>query len=216
MLIRKIRRLAALAAVAAIPALGLALPASAATPACTAVPGHACGSWNSEVPNLPDLDVAGAASNPGTSVIVFTRTTHDKAEDFSVRTVADDSTSTFPTVTDTFGGTVPVGANAVRVEYTPNGVASNLCLSSVNPNGFANVQLRPCDNSATTYNPFQTFQSAVATGDFTAVQFAEVIHHLVLTNPANNGSIGTVGHRVHVTFASNHHATGQVWGQNGA
>lgn len=212
----KTRILLGTATLAAAPLLALAIPASAATPACTAVPGHACGSWNSEVPNLPDLDVAGGASNPGTAIIVFTRTSHDKAEDFSVRSVADGSTSTFPTVTDLFGHTVPVGAHAVRIEYTPNGIASDLCLSSVNPNGFSNVQLRPCDNLVGTYNPFQTFQSPAAVGDFTAVQFAEVIHGYVLTDPANNGSIGTIGHRIHVTFAHNHNFTGQIWGQNGS
>jgi hypothetical protein len=37
-----------------------------------------------------------------------------------------------------------------------------------------------------------------------------------MTDPANGGSIGVVGNRVHVTFAHNFHHTGQLWGQNGA
>jgi len=37
-----------------------------------------------------------------------------------------------------------------------------------------------------------------------------------MTDPADSGSIGVIGHRVHVVFAVNHHSTGQLWGQNGA
>jgi hypothetical protein len=36
-----------------------------------------------------------------------------------------------------------------------------------------------------------------------------------MTDPANGGSIGVIGHRVHVIFAHNFHHTGQLWGQNG-
>jgi len=48
------------------------------------------------------------------------------------------------------------------------------------------------------------------------VQFAEVINGNVMTDPANGGSIGVIATGLHVTFAANHHFTGQLWGQNGA
>lgn len=218
----KFRR-ATWAVVTAILACGLALvipqAARAATPGCTAVLGHLCGSWNAEAPNLPDLDVSGAAANSGTSVIVYTRTSTDKAEDFAVQNVSPAATSKY-TVSGTAhsftAGVTTAPTGSVVIQYTPNGVASGMCVSTVNPDGFAAAQLRPCSNNTTQFNPFQTFTSAVATGDFTAVQFTEVINGNVMTDPANNGSIGTVGHRVHVTFAHNHSATGQFWGQNGS
>jgi hypothetical protein len=106
--------------------------------------------------------------------------------------------------------------NSVAIRYAPNGVDSGLCVSTVNPNGHAAAQLRGCSNNTTTFNPYQTFTSSAADGDGTFVQFTEVINGNVMTDPANNGSIGTKGHRVLVTFAHNHHATGQLWGQNGA
>jgi hypothetical protein len=207
------RRYFALAAgIAVAGGIALAAPsAQAATPGCTAVLGNACGSWNAEVPNLPDLDVQGGAAVSGNVLIVFTRTNHDKAEDFAVQAVAAGSTNTAPG-----SGPATLPTNSVRIQYAPNGFGSGLCLSSVNPNGFASVQLRKCDTTAGTFNPWQTFTSAVATGDFTAVQFKEVINGLVLTDPANNGSIGVVGHRVQVKFAANAGHTGQFWGQNGA
>lgn len=204
-------RRAALAAAAVVGLTTWAGAASAATPQCTAVLGNACGSWNTEVPGLPDLDVYGASATVGNALIVFTRTSHDKAEDFAVQPVDAASTNTAPG-----NGPATAGADAVRIQYTPLGVASGLCLSSVNPDGHAAAQLRKCDTTAGTFNPWQTFTKSGAVGDFTAVQFTENIGHNVLTDPANGGSIGVVGHRVHVIFAVNVHATGQFWGQNGA
>ena len=115
----------------------------------------------------------------------------------------------------TAGVTTPP-ASAVAIRYTPLGVDSGLCVSTVNPDGFAAAQLRPCSNNLTQFNPYQTCTSSAADGDGTFVQFAEVIHGLVMTDPENGGSTGTIGHRVHVTFAANHRFTGQLWGQNGA
>jgi len=216
------RRFIALAAALALAVLGvtawMAGGADAATPACTAVVGNACGSWNAEVPGLPDLDVLGGAAVSGTAIIVFTRTSHDKAEDFAVQVVATAAVSKY-TVSGvhsfTAGVTTPP-VNSVAIRYTPLGVDSGLCVSTVNPDGFAAAQLRPCSNNLTQFNPFQTFVSSAADGDGTFVQFTEVINNNVMTDPANGGSIGTIGHRVHVVFAVNHHFTGQLWGQNGA
>ena len=207
------RRIAALAGGAILTAgvAVTAITANAATPGCTAVAGNACGSWNAEVPGTPDLDVLGTTAASGNSIIVFTRTSHDRAEDFTVQVVNATAVSKYP---GTGPATPPAGSVAIR--YAPNGIDSGLCVSTVNPDGFAAAQLRACSNNTTQFNPFQTFTSAAATGDGTFVQFTEVIHGFVMTDPANSGSIGTVGHRVHVTFAVNHHFTGQLWGQNGA
>ena len=215
------RRFIALAAALALAVLGvtawMAGGADAATPACTAVVGNACGSWNAEVPGLPDLDVLGGAAVSGNSLIVFTRTSHDKAEDFAVQVVAPAAVSKY-TVTGVHSFTVGVTTppvNSVAIRYTPFGHDSGLCVSTVNPDGFAAAQLRPCSNNLTQFNPFQTFVSSAADGDGTFVQFTEVINGNVMTDPANGGSIGVIGHRVHVTFAHNFHHTGQLWGQNG-
>ncbi len=211
------RRIIALAAALAmaLAVLGvtawMAGGADAATPACTAVAGNACGSWNAEVPGTPDLDVLGGAAVSGNAIIVFTRTNHDRAEDFTVQVVNVAATSRYP-------GTGPVSppAGSVAIRYAPDGTDSGLCVSTVNPDGFAAAQLRACSNNTTQFNPFQTFTSAAAAGDGTFVQFTEVIHGFVMTDPENSGSIGVKGARVHVTFAVNHHFTGQLWGQNGA
>lgn len=192
--------------------------AGAATPQCTAVSGSVCGSWNTEVPGLPDLDVLGGAAVSGNSLIVYTRTNHDRAEDFIVAPVGAAATSKY-TVTGAHGytaGVTTAPAGSVFIEYAPYGVPSHLCVSTVNPDGLAAAQLRPCSDNTTQFNPFQAFQSGVAVGDFTAVQFTEVINGYVMTDPANSGSIGVVDHRVHVRFMANQHHTGQVWGQNGA
>jgi hypothetical protein len=167
------------------------------------------------VPGLPDLDVQGGAAVSGNSLIVFTRSNHDKAEDFMVQIVAPGATSKYTVGGFTAGVTTPP-AGSVAIRYAPNGVDSGLCVSTVNPNGHAAAQLRVCSNNTTQFNPFQTFTSPVASGDFTAVQFTEVIHGYVMTDPANNGSIGVKGARVQVIFANNLHHTGQFWGQNGA
>ena len=214
----KIRNLAWLAAPVIAVGLAFSAPvaASAATPQCTAVLGHQCGSWNTEVPGLPDLDVLGAAAVSGNSVIVYKASSTDKAEDFAVQNINVATATSKYTVGAFTAGSLGAPANSVMIRYTPLGVDSGLCLSSVNPDGFAAAQLRACSNGTTQFNPFQTFTSAVAVGDFTAVQFSEVIHHLVLTDPANNGSIGVPGNRVHVRFMSNAGHTGQFWGQNGA
>ena len=203
----------------------LASSAGAATPGCTDVSGTDCGSWNAEVPNQPDLDVQGGGATVGNVLIVYTRSNHDKAEDFRVQAV--DTTKLSLYATDKFTGsswstTVPnsATAGAVQIRYSPNGVPSTLCLSSVNPNGFASVQLRPCVTDSTKFNPYQTFQKKDTgnPGDGDFVTFTEVIHGHLLTDPRNDGSIGVKGARVQVKFAgssSNIH-TGQLWSQNGA
>lgn len=195
-----------------------AMPAGAATPGCTAVAGNACGSWNAEVPGLPDLDVQGGAAVSGNVLIAFTRSSHDKAEDFGVQVISPGATSKYTVNGDNdfTQNSTTTPTNGVAIRYMPNGVDSGLCISTVNPNGHAAAQLRPCSNGTTQFNPFQTFTSPVADGDFTAVQFTEVINDNVMTDPANNGSIGVKGNRVQIIFAYNHHHTGQAWGQNGA
>jgi hypothetical protein len=213
-----IRRITALAA-GAILTIGLAvagtMAANAATPGCTAVALAGCGSWNAEVPGTPDLDVFQGAAVSGNAIIVYTRTSHDKAEDFAVQIVNPAATSKY-TVGGFTAGVTHAPALSVAIRYTPNGLDSGLCLSTVNPDGFAAAQLRVCSDNIATFNPFQTFTSAAATGDGTFVQFTEVIHGFVMTDPANSGSIGVIGNRVHVIFAANLHHTGQLWGQNGA
>src|SRR6267154_1032983 len=84
---RRTFALAGGAVLAAAMATAAATWVQAATPACTAVAGSACGSWNAEVPGLPDLDVLGGAAVSGNVLIVFTRTSHDRAEDFMVQPV---------------------------------------------------------------------------------------------------------------------------------
>jgi len=197
--------------------IALAAPgAMASTHACdTALNG--CRSIQSEVPNRPDLDVQGGAKVVGNAVIVFTRSATDKAEDWVVVTHAGTDTSTVAvgTLLTTTTLTSISFTNAVSLEFAPLGVRSGLCLSSVNPNGFASTQLRPCNTVANKFNPYQTFQVTdfgAADGQF--VSYTEPIHGLVLTNPANNGSIGTVGHRIQTRFATDHHFTGQLWGKN--
>src|SRR6266581_2084677 len=127
------RRFIALAAALALAVLGVTAwmvgGVDAATPACTAVVGNACGSWNAEVPGLPDLDVLGGAAVSGTAIIVFTRTSHDKAEDFAIQVVAPAAVSKY-TVAGVHGFTVGVTTppvNAVAIRYTPSGVDSGLC-----------------------------------------------------------------------------------------
>ena len=217
---------AAAAAVTTVAALAVAGAtwAHAATPQCTAVPGSACGSWNAEVPGLPDLDVLGGTAVSGNAVIVFTRTNHDKAEDFAVQPVDTTLHSKYE-VAGSFGTWHTAAANtavtgAVRIQYAPLGVPSGFCLSSVNPNGFAAVQLRACDNVSGEWNPYQTFvkKDTGNPGDGQFVTFREVINGHLLTDPDNSGGIGVKGNRVHVTFAGGTGTirTGQLWGQNGA
>jgi hypothetical protein len=221
------RRIIAPAA-AALAVLGvtawMAGGADAATPACTAVPGNACGSWNAEVPGLPDLDVLGGAAVSGNSIIVFTRTNHDRAEDFMVQP-ADTTGHSKYEVAGTFGTwstTLPNPAvpGAARIQYAPSGVPSGFCVSSVNPDGFAAAQLRPCDSTPGEWNPYQTFQlkDTGNPGDGQFVTFREVINGHLLTDPDHTGGIGVIGSRIHVTFAGGTGTirTGQLWGQNGA
>ncbi len=227
MLTKNLKARVAALSVAVLGAGGLAFavaatPASAATPACTAVAGTACGSWNAEVPGLPDLDVQGAAAFSGNALIMYTRSATDRAEDFRVQPVDTtqhskyDVAGTFGTWSRTLANALVT--NAVRIQYAPFGVASGLCLSSVNPNGFASVQLRYCDNTSGEWNPYQTFKKTDANGDGQFVTFTEVINGHLLTDPANNGSIGVKGDRVQVKFAGGTGVihTGQLWGLNGA
>jgi len=218
---RRNKRLAILAGsvlVAGGLAVGLSGTANASTHACD-IALNGCRSIQSEVPNRPDLDVQGAAKVVGNPIIVFTRSATDKAEDWVVVThlTTDTSTAnvgaitTTTTLTDRFG----VTSSAVSLEFAPLGVRSGLCLSSVNPNGFATAQLRVCNTVANKFNPWQTFNVTdfgAADGQF--VSYTEPINHLVMTNPANNGSIGVKGARIQVKFAIDHSRTGQLWGKN--
>lgn len=206
---------------AAVATFAVAPSANAATPGCTAVPGLACGSWNSEVPGLPDLDVLGGAAVSGNSLIVYTRTATDKAEDFTVQAVPTGAVSVY-------GGfaplaPAPVGSTNVRIQYSPNGVLSGLCVSTVNPvpGDDTPTQLRNCAPTLVApgvYNPYQTFvrQDTGNPGDGQFVNFREVINHLALTNPAAGGSIGVVGNRVHVITRGYSGSVHQLWGLNGA
>jgi hypothetical protein len=214
------RRYFALAGAAAVAGgLAFAAPgvAQASTHACdTAVNG--CRSIQSEVPNRPDLDVQGGAKVVGNAVIVYTRSATDKAEDFVpvAHLVTDTSTANVGSITTTTTLGADLGfTNSVSLEYAPLGVRSGLCLSSVNPNGHASVQLRPCNTVASKFNPWQTFNVTdfgAADGQF--VSYTEPINGLVMTNPANNGSIGVKGARIQVKFAHDFHHTGQLWGKN--
>lgn len=225
----KTRRIAWLGAATLAAGLALAVPtaARAATPGCTAVPSTGCVSLNAEVPGLPDLDVQGGAAVSGNVLIAFTRSSTDKAEDFAVQGVPTGTATSFTGTGPATLPAAPVGQTNVRIQYAPNGVLSGFCLSSVNPNGFASVQLRHCDSapgtnlpSTTTYNPYQTFvrHDTGNPGDGQFLTFEEVINHHLLTDPANNGSIGVKGARIQIKFAGNlgNVHTGQLWGVNGA
>jgi hypothetical protein len=197
--------------------VALSTPAQASTAQCDAVLPHGtCASWQSEVPGRPDLDVLGGAAVSGNSLIIFPQSRTDKAQDFMVVNVSPTATAKFTTtgVHAYIAGSTMIGAGAVEIEYAPKGVASGLCVSTVNPNGHADAQLRGCSNATTTFNQFQTFRSGAAQGDGTFIQFKEVINDNLMTNPANNGSVGKVGDRVHVSFRAANGSTGQLWGQN--
>jgi hypothetical protein len=201
---------------------GLALAATPAAQAST----HACDlalngcrSIQSEVPNRPDLDVQGGARVVGNAIIVYTRSATDKAEDWVpvAHLVTDTSTVAVGGLTTASTLASISFTNAVSLEFAPFGVRSGLCLSSVNPNGFASTQLRPCNTVPNKFNPWQTFQVTdygAADGQF--VTYTEPINHLVMTNPRNDGYIGTVGHRIQVKFAvpGSPLRTGQLWGKN--
>jgi hypothetical protein len=196
--------------------LAAAPGAVAATPGCTLVPLTLCGSWNAEVPGLPDLDVAG--DGPGVSgqaIIVYTRTNHDPAEDFELVPELPTDTSTY-TVGPWTTATALGFTDAVSIAYAPHGVQSGFCVSTVNPNGNTAVQLRRCNVTVGKFNPFQTYRSGAALGDGTFVSFREVINTFALTDPRNSGSIGVIGHRVHVITRAYTGTSGQLWGQNGA
>jgi hypothetical protein len=181
---------------------------------------NGCRSIQSEVPNRPDLDVQGGAKVVGNAIIVYTRSSTDKAEDWVPVAHAGSDTSTVAvtgvnTLTTATTLTSLGFTNAVSLEFAPNGVRSGLCLSSVNPNGFASTQLRVCNTVASKFNPWQTFKvddTGVFDGQF--VKYIEPINNRVLTNPRNDGYIGTVGHRIQTKFANDHSFTGQLWGKN--
>ena len=211
-----------------------AATASASTHACDIAP-TGCVSLTAEVPGLPDLDVQGGAAVSGNVLIAFTRSSTDKAEDF-VFTRLDNSgsglgrQSTF-VVTGSYSGALTLvsplssvtngtTAKAVQIEYAPLGVRSGLCVSSVNPNGFASVQLRHCNTDPTKFNPYQTFQMKDTgnPGDGQFIVFTEVINGHLLTDPANDGSIGVKGARVQIKTTGSGSGTihtGQLWGFNG-
>jgi hypothetical protein len=221
---RRITALAGGVILAAAMALAGATWANAATPQCTAVLGNACGSWNAEVPGLPDLDVLGGAAVSGNSLIVFTRSATDKAEDFIIVHVNPAAVSKYDVTGGlhnyTQGVTTPL-PGSVAIEYAPKGVPSGYFVSSVNPNGFAATQLRAGSNNVTQFNPYQAFveKDTGNPGDGQFVTFAESVNNHLLTDPRNGGSIGAVGARVHVTTSGGNGTTirtGQLWGQNGA
>jgi hypothetical protein len=213
------KRLALLAGVTLVAgglAVGLSGTAKASTHGCD-IALNGCRSIQSEVVNRPDLDVQGGAKVVGNAIIVFPRSATDKAEDWVVVTHAGADTSTVAVGSLTTATTLTsIGfTNAVSLEFAPLGVRSGLCLSSVNPNGFASAQLRTCNAVASKFNPWQTFKvddTGVFDGQF--VKYIEPINNRVLTNPANNGNVGTVGHRIQVKFANDHSFTGQLWGKN--
>jgi len=227
--------LAGAVAVAGGLAFAAAPAAQASTHACDIAP-TGCVSLNAEVPGLPDLDaLGGGVGHSGQAVIVFTRSSTDKAEDF-VFTRLDTSgsgtarQSTFD-VTGTYSGHLTLATplsvipntattKAVQIEYAPLGVRSTYCVSSVNPNGFASVQLRKCNTDPTKFNPYQTFQMKDTgnPGDGQFITFTEVINGHLLTDPRNDGGIGVVGNRVQVKTTGSGTGTihtGQLWGFNG-
>jgi hypothetical protein len=230
----------AVAAASVLVAGGLAVAvagtAQASTHACDIAPATAgsfgCVSLNAEVPGLPDLDVQGGSAVSGNVLIAFTRTNHDKAEDFVFTNLATTGSglarqSTFA-VTGTYSGalttatplsTIAAATKPVQIQFAPNGVLSGLCVSSVNPNGHASVQLRHCNTDPARFNPYQTFQQKDTgnPGDGQFITFTEVINGHLLTDPRNDGYIGHVGARIQIKTAgssSNIH-TGQLWGFNG-
>ena len=231
------RRITWAAATVLAAGLALALPtaAKASTHACDiALTG--CQSLNAEVPGLPDLDVQGAAAFSGNVAIMFTRSSTDRAEDL-VFTRLDNTgsglarTSTFDVTGATYPGAITTAsrldsrtngltAKVVQIEFAPLGVRSGLCLSSVNPNGFASAQWRHCNTDPAKFNPYQSFQMKDTgnPGDGQFIIFTEVINGHLLTDPANNGSIGVKGARIQVKFAGTTGLihTGQLWGLNGA
>jgi hypothetical protein len=127
-----------------------ALSASAATPSC----GHRCIDIFSREfgththPNFV-LDVWRQSAKAGTPIILYRTTNTDKAEDFTI--------SFQGTVSDFFAaGLVSSALNlhyshdaAFEVEYSPNGVNSNLCVGTARTaaNGTP-VVLVPCGASA--------------------------------------------------------------------
>lgn len=210
-----IRRIAALTAGAILTAglsVATAATASAATPACTLVPATLCGSWNAEVPGLPDLDVYARHAVSGNAIIMWPRSSHDPAEDFELVPELSTDTSTY-TVGPWTTATALGFTDAVSIAYAPYGVQSGYCISTVNPNGLTAVQLRKCNVTVGKFNPFQTFRSAAAVGDGTFVSFREVINTYALTDPRNSGSTGI---HVHVITHAYTGTSGQLWGQNGA
>jgi hypothetical protein len=211
-----------LAGATAVAAFAMAPAAGASTHACD-IAGNGCRSIQSEVPLRPDLDVQGGAKVVGNAIIVYTRSATDKAEDWvvvahlttdtSTAVVSGTTITTATTLTDRFGAT----SSAVSLEFAPFGVRSGLCLSSVNPNGFASTQLRTCNTLPNKFNPWQTFNVTdfgAADGQF--VTYTEPINHYVMTNPRNDGYIGVKGARIQVKFApaGTPLHTGQLWGKN--
>lgn len=230
----KNKRYFALAGAAAVVAGGAAfaaMPASASTHACDltnpTLSDLGCGSWNAEVPGLPDLDVRGRAAVSGNVLIVYPRSATDPAEDFVVQVVPAGTTTSFTGTGPATLPAAPAGQANVRIQYAPRGVLSGFCVSSVNPNGFASAQIRHCDStpstnapSTITYNPYQTFirHDTGNPGDGQFVTYEEVVNHHLLTDPKNDGSVGVPGARVQVKFAGGGLSTirtGQLWGFNG-
>jgi hypothetical protein len=164
--------------------------------------------------------VQGGARVVGNAIIVYTRSATDKAEDWVPVAHAGSDTSTVAvtgvnTLTTATTLTSLGFTNAVSLEFAPFGVRSGLCLSSVNPNGFASTQLRTCNTVPNKFNPWQTFKvddTGVFDGQF--VKYIEPINNRVMTNPRNDGYIGVKGARIQVKFANDHSATGQLWGKN--
>jgi hypothetical protein len=185
--------------------------ASAATPACQAVAGGVCGSWDTPVAGGVDLDVYQQRAASDTQVIVWRQSSTDPAEDFELLTVPAPLTSTYPALHD-----AETLANAVNIEYAPDGIPSGFCVSVITSTARARAALRPCDMvslSNQTFNPYQTFNRVAASdadGSFTVYQ--NVLSGLVL-NDARSGGAGSPV--ISYPLGSTGSTPNQLWEANG-
>ncbi len=139
----RIRNVIATAATAAVPLamVAAASPAGASTPSC----GRSCINIFSKEfgPNFV-LDVFHAQSKVGQPIILFQRSNHDGAQDFTYANVG--------TVDDFYNVGLVSGALELRyahnpafeIEYSPYGRGSNLCVGTAKPANWGTwVSLQP-------------------------------------------------------------------------
>jgi hypothetical protein len=214
------------AAVAAV--LGAAIfganAASAATPACQAIPDGTCHSWDTPAAGGLDLDSLGARAATDNPVIVYRISFGDRAEDWEAVAVSAGAA-------DLYDGDITLapaaGITYVNLEYSPAGIPSGYCMSTIDPAAGQAAELRPCNTTAGSYNPYQTFgQVAAGTGDGTFYAFEDLSgatgqlpaagDGLYLSDPYNRGE-GTIGHRTRVESEPDNGALaeGQLWEVNG-